>query len=128
MKNYSNLIAIPFIVIASLLTLIGFTNCDIKHVPEYRYAVGDIIPDSNKVKMAEWITKTVSATNLQMTGGDYEDPEDVIEQAEETAERLFTMRVDGLEVRNSNQEYFRFVPKQNLTPSQLKIYEQLKTQ
>ncbi len=58
-----------------------------------------IVPDSNKAKMAEWITKTVSATNFHMKGGDYEDPEEVIEQAEETAENIFSVEVPCLLIR-----------------------------
>jgi len=35
----------------------------------YEYTQITVIPDSNKVKMREWITKTVEAASKNMTGG-----------------------------------------------------------
>ncbi len=93
---------------------------------EYRYAMGNYMPDSAKAKYAEWITKTVSASNLHMTGGDYEDPEDVIQQAERTGERIFSIQVEGLEIRYTSNGWWVFIPKEKLNGEQLKEFELLK--
>jgi hypothetical protein len=96
---------------------------------EYEYEVQEILPDSNKLKMAKWITETVSASNHQMTGGDYEDPEDVIEELQDVGEDLFSVKVEGLKrikKRSGQVVDFYFIPKSELTPEQLKIFSTIR--
>ncbi len=96
---------------------------------EYQYVKGDYLSDSAKIEMTYWITETMKASSNQMTGGDYEDPEDVIEQLEETGRRLFTKRVDGLRKWNSEGRYWDdFVPVYELTKRELFILDSLKNQ
>ena len=94
--------------------------------PQYRYAVEDQVPDSNKVKMAKWITETVSAASLHMTGGDYEDPEDLVQQCQYTADKIFAVPTEGLERLEGEHTYWFFIPKKDLTESQLEKFERLK--
>lgn len=90
----------------------------------YSYTQITFVPDSNIVEMRAWITKTVEATNKNMTGGDYEDPEDVIEQAEETAERLFSIKEDALQILSNG--YWSTIPKNRMTKEELHILDSLK--
>lgn len=98
----------------------------------YRYKIqNDFIPDSNKVKIAKWITETMSATSNRMTTSDYEDPEDVIKQLEQTGKELFSVRIEGLEVldkRTADKQFptYIFIQKSELDATQLKEFEKLK--
>lgn len=108
-----------------LCILLVFVSCDNKTYPYYQLGNGTYVPDSNKVKLADFITKTVSATNLNMTGGDYEDPEDVIVQAERTGEKLFGVNTVGLIVHDTDNSYGEFIPKSRLSDKQLIIFNNL---
>ncbi len=126
MKN-NNIKSLVSSTVLGLLLALSLTSCmDEPSRLEYRYAMGSYMPDSLKEKYAEWITKTVSASNLHMTGGDYEDPEDVIQQAERTGERIFSIQTEGLETRQDSRSYWEFIPKNRLTGAQLKEMERLK--
>ena len=57
--------------------------------------------------------------------GDYEDPEDVIEQAEETAENLFSVKVDALQILTSSG-YYKNIPQERMTKEELQILDSLK--
>lgn len=60
---------------------------------EIYFRYDDVVPDSQKAAMAQWITNTVAAASLHMTGGDYEDPEDLVEEVVEQAEEIFSIEV-----------------------------------
>lgn len=62
-----------------------------KYVPYYELAWNSEVPDSLKAKHREYITELVRASNQHLSAGDYEDIDETIEQAEETANRLFTV-------------------------------------
>lgn len=94
--------------------------------PQYTYGKEKRIPDSLRMKYAEWVKQTVAAASSHMTAGDYEDPEDVISQAEETGERIFEVEAEGLYIIAREGEWRRFIPKEDLTPEELKILEKLK--
>lgn len=93
--------------------------------PQYRLSYGNIIPDSNKVKYAEFVTKTVSASNLHMSGGDYEDPEDVVHQIERTGFNIYSRNVEGLEISKCKTCYWVFIEKSALNEKQLIIFDSL---
>jgi len=114
-----------------IFTLMIITSCeprvnDYYNFPAYEYTKSAYVPDSNKVKMAVWITETVKASNNHMTGGDYEDPEDVIEQCEETAQRLFSIETEGLTKYTSPQSFGIWYSKEQLTKRELQILDSLK--
>lgn len=97
---------------------------------EDQYEIGykKMVPPENVDKMADFITKTVSASNLHMTGGDYEDPEDVVEAAERTAKNLYEVEVEGLYYKYQ-KEYsweWAFTPKDSLKYRELEIFKKLK--
>jgi hypothetical protein len=98
-------------------------SCDINE-REYRIAFETIIPDSLKSKQLIFIKETVSASNFHMSGGDYEDPEDVIEQAEITFNRIYGVPVKGLATWG-NEHPYEFIPFNKLNKTQLKIYNEL---
>jgi hypothetical protein len=113
------------LIIMSILILSSCSESDVKY-PVYNYTVGEIYPDSCKIKAANWIKETVAATNFKMSGGDYEDPEDVIEQCEETAQKLFSIKVEGLIKTSYSGSYGIFIPKNELTKYELHILDSLK--
>lgn len=118
-------------LIILLLLVVVLVSCgDRKPEPkpkmEYWYTTRIVLPDSNKVKMAEWITKTVAATNSHMTGGDYEEPEDVIEECADQAEDLFSVKEELLRYRKSTNDYWHDLTKDRMTKRELQILDSLK--
>jgi len=105
----------------NLLTNQNLDNADIVMVKK------TFVPDSLRSAMVDWIKETVRAASYHMTGGDYEDPEDVIEQAEETANRLFsrTFEYEGLRMYN-RRESPKDVAYVDLTGGQKEIFDYLK--
>lgn len=120
-KLFLLLISISFLLISCG---IGENKKSTKPEIVYNYTQITTIPDSNLVKMRDWIIKTVEATNKNMTGGDYEDPEDVIEQVEETANRLFSVKEDALQILSNG--YWSTIPKNRMTKEELHILDSLK--
>ena len=137
MKNTIYLVFVSFLFVScsdtkkEIETTVDNTKTELVNtidydIDDYVYTYGDVLPDSSRKDMAKWITETVKSASQQMTGGDYEDPEDLIEQCEETGLRLFQVRVEGLNIRKKSNGYFEFVPKYELTQKQLLIFNDLK--
>lgn len=106
-----------------LLLLLAGISCD---YPKYELYSRDIVPDSLKDKQAEFVVDVVKAASYHMTGGDYEDPEDVIEQANETFVKIYAIETVGLWIVPCHGCYGLFVPKDKLSKDELKIYNSLK--
>jgi len=122
MKNILKLLLYGSIMVMML------NSCE--EVPTYpRYTLDTIthIPDTLKVEHRTWITETVRAASQHMTGGDYEDVDQTIIQAERTANRLFGVEVIGLrkEINDNYYDDLQLVPSQ-LTPKELEILNNLK--
>lgn len=112
--------------LSALLTAVFFAGCSNEKFPQCRYAINDYVPDSSKAALAEWVKGTVSAASYHMSGGDYEDPEDVIEQAERTGRDLFEVKIEGLEYRQCDQCYWEFIARPDLNERQQKLCDSLK--
>ena len=84
-----------------------------------------VIPDSVKPQMAEWITKTIGAASSHMTGGDYEDPEDLVEEVYERAVQLFAVdkKISGLTFIRNDQNYWDREQIEDLTPALRRVYD-----
>lgn len=108
-------------LILLLISSLLFMSCE----DDYKYATQDVVPDSNKIKVSEFIIKTVSAASLHMSTADYEDPEDVIEQAERTANRLYSIQVEGLHIYQGNSSWV-FIPYDKLSENQIIIFNRIK--
>jgi len=114
------------------LTILFFWSCEepakreVIVYPHYRYGTDTYIPDSMKMAYADWVQKTIAAASNHMSAGDYEDPEDVIVQAEETGERLFEVKTEGLYRVINEGSWEEFIPKERLTQEELKILGKLK--
>ena len=110
------------------MTMIILSSCEepakreVITYPHYRYGTDTYIPDSVKMAYADWVQKTVAAASNHMTAGDYEDPEDVIVQAQETGERIFEVKTEGLYRTISEGNWQEFIPKERLTKEELKIF------
>ncbi|MFZ3016003.1 MAG: hypothetical protein WA101_03370 [Minisyncoccia bacterium] len=91
----------------------------------------DYVSDSLQSERAKWIKESLSAASYNMTGGDYEDPDDLVRQLEETSARLFTRRclVEHLKLTiadddgNTNTEIIPFF---DLTSKGDLIFQELK--
>lgn len=112
-----------------ILTLLLFMSCDNNNYnpyPHYSYGKQSYLPDSNKQKVADFIIKSTSAASLHMSTADYEDPEDLIEQADRTGTKLYSVLGEGLYKRNCNECSINFLYKNELTEYQLKLFDSLK--
>jgi len=84
-----------------------------------------VVPDSMKAQMAKWITETVAAGTSNLSTSDYEDPEDLVEEVSDQAEKIFAV--------NTKFVYLSFIPKdgqmynsvlcEDLTPSQKRVFD-----
>lgn len=111
-----------------LILVIGISSCNNVEYPLYQYGEESEIPDSLRVKYAEWVTETIKASNNNMTGGDYEDPEDVVAQVEITGHNIFAVKVEGMHITNCSECMWEFVPVDKMTPRQISIFKKLKEQ
>jgi hypothetical protein len=109
-----------------LLLVVTLASCNQTEYPIYKYGTESEIPDSLKVKYSEWVTETVKASNNNMTGGDYEDPEDVIAQAEITGHNIFSVEVEGMYITECSECMWDFTPVSKMTPKQLIIFNRIK--
>jgi hypothetical protein len=130
MKSFIGVLLLTFVamILSATIYSCNYERPKPEVYPKYKYAIDDYLSDSAKIKMATWITETVKATNNQMTGGDYEDPEDVIEQLEETGKRLFSVRIEGLSIQEKQDGWWTFTAKPELTKNELVILDSLKNQ
>src|SRR5690349_9539891 len=94
--------------------------------PIYQYTIMREVPDSLKDDMAKWITETVRAANQHMTGGDYEDPEDVIDEAEDVAKNLFARDVEYLSIVADQNASWIHIPAYRLDSIQFQIFEDIR--
>ena len=98
-----------------------FSSCkkDVVKYPIYSLTTIEYIPDSLKVEHRKFITETVRAASNQMTGGDYEDVDETIIQAERTADNIFSSNVIGL-TKEIDENYRNAL---HLKPNELNSYE-----
>jgi hypothetical protein len=95
----------------------------------YRYAHGEIVPDSLRDDMAKFVTETMRASDQHLTTSDYEDVDDVVEQVTHTAREIYSTSVEGLEYDDPNDNsgvWYRFIPYSQLTDKQKIIFDSLK--
>lgn len=115
-----------YFILIMLLSVGILSSCG--EYPQYEYAVGKHLPDSLIDEYENFIIETTSAASFHMSGGDYEDPEDLVRQAKYIADDIYMKRVDGLRVRPCNGCYAPFVPYYMLTPREYDIFIELKQQ
>lgn len=105
------------------LLLLIFMSIVLLGCGEHEYKLSEYsdyyLPDSNKAKYAEFIQKTVAAASFHMSGGNYEDPEDVINAAKNIAMDLY-----GVETYNMLRDGY-FVRFEKMTPRESLIYDSL---
>jgi hypothetical protein len=122
-SNSHHYIVISFGILSLLCFLIVScgTSKDENGRPLYpKYEVGSyrLVPDSLRHKQREWITKTVAAASNHMTGGDYEDPEDLVDEVTEESYTVFSVDVATLSVKTCSDCYWDNLDPRLLTTSQ----------
>lgn len=90
-----------------LLLPIFLTSCGEEKDDYPRYSLTKInkVPDSLKTEYRLWITETIGAASQHMFGGDYEDVDMTIIQAERTATKLFSVQIIGLNKEIDDRYY-----------------------
>lgn len=101
-------------------------SIEVSEYPKYRLSYIQDIPDSNKVKLAAWITETMRASSSHLSAGDYEDPEDLIEEINDIGKDLFSVKIDVLEILESTNGSWRTIEKDQMTQEQVTIFNELK--
>lgn len=96
--------------------LFSLVSCNEDKYPKYSLTTIEFVPDSLKVEHRKFITETVRAASNQMTGGDYEDVDVTIIQAERTADNIFSSSVVGLRKETDGNSL-------ELKPNELNVYE-----
>jgi len=115
MKKFNYLNIIIVVLLSTLLV-----SCEYKSIyPRYSIEKINIVPDSLKPAHREWIKETVRAASTHMTGGDYEDVDETILQAEQTAKRIFEIQIIGLR-KEINDDYYSDII---ILPSEFTEYE-----
>lgn len=99
--------------------LFSLTSCSEEKYPKYSLTTIEFIPDSLKAEHRKFITETVRAASNQMTGGDYEDVDETIIQAERTADNIFSSSIVGLR-KDIDKNYWNSL---ELKPNELNVYE-----
>jgi hypothetical protein len=116
-SNYRNCFALAYVLLVAVL--FSLTSCSEERYPKYSLTTIEFIPDSLKVEHRKFITETVKAASNQMTGGDYEDVDETIIQAERTADNIFSSSVVGLR-KEIDENYWNSL---ELKPNELNVYE-----
>lgn len=88
---------------------------------DYRISTITTVPDSLKAKYRSWVIECVRAASQNMTGGDYEDVDETIEQAEATALKLFGIDEPALVINYGYSVIY--LPRSKFTPEQEEIYD-----
>lgn len=90
---------------------------------DYRISTITTVPDSLKEKYRSWVIECVRAASQNMTGGDYEDVDETIEQAEATALKLFGVEEPALVINYGEGYSVIYVARSKFTPAQEEIYD-----
>lgn len=99
--------------------LFSLTSCHEEKYPKYSLTTIKFIPDSLRAEHRKFITETVRAASNQMTGGDYEDVDETIVQAERTADNIFSSNIIGLRKQIDDSPWNDL----ELKPNELTVYE-----
>lgn len=99
--------------------IFSLTSCSEEKYPKYSLTTIEFIPDSLKAEHRKFITETVRAASNQMTGGDYEDVDETIIQAERTADNIFSSNIIGLRKKIDDNHWNDL----KLKPNELNVYE-----
>jgi hypothetical protein len=85
----------------------------------------EYVPDSLKIVHREWIKETVRAASQNMSGGDYEDADETIEQAKITADELFAKRVIVLKKELNRRGACLYLFPNELSEKEKQIFDNL---
>jgi hypothetical protein len=132
MENNSHHFIVLFIgILLTALAIIGASCGPAKDeygrpvYPKYEVGTYTFVPDSLRDKQREWITKTVAAASNHMTGGDYEDPEDLIDEVMEESFTVFNVDVATLSVKECSDCIWRNLDPRLLTKQQQSLFDSL---
>ena len=109
-----------------LVVIFSLNSCDKEKYPKYSLTTIKFVPDSLKTEHRKFITETIRAASNQMTGGDYEDVDETIIQAERTADNIFSSDVIGLRKQiDANYWNDLYLKPNELNTHEKKIFDSL---
>lgn len=109
-----------------LLLMVTLISCRDENYPQYSLKTITYIPDSLKDKSQKYIIETVRAASQHMTGGDYEDVDETISQAEQTVNNIYSIKVVGLAKQLNESDWSPFEIKPcDFTPRGKQIFDSL---
>lgn len=127
-NKVSKLRFIPSAQIAAILLLavVFLSSCNSEKYPKYSLETIEYVPDSLKSEQRKFITETVRAASQHMTGGDYEDVDETIQQAERTSGNIFSVKVIGLKKELYENEWSPLkIKPQDFTSEEKRIFDSL---
>jgi hypothetical protein len=99
---------------------------EVPEYPKYELTYVNEVPDSNKSKLADWIIKETSAASLHLSAGDYEDPDDLVEEIYDTGVKLFEVKTEALYMQKDQGYSWETIHQGQMTKKELKILNDLK--
>lgn len=124
MKNVSKF-KNPLLFISTLLAVVFLSSCEGEKYPKYSLSTKTVIPEEDKEKYAEFIVKAVSSASYHMTTCDYEDPEDLIRQVEQTASNLYSKEIQVLKLENCKSCHYDYIEPTSFSEYQKHVFDSL---
>lgn len=116
----------PALIATILMLAAVLSSCNNEKYPKYSLETIQFVPDSLKTEYRKFITETVRAASQHMVGGDYEDVDETILQAENTADRVFSVKVIGLKKELYENDWSALsIKPQDFTVEEKQIFDSL---
>jgi hypothetical protein len=114
------------IIIVFTILIMSTSSCtESIQYPNYELKFSSEVPDSLKNQMGKFIIDLVKSSNQHLSAGDFEDVEEVIEQAENTATRLYSRRIPTLHIKQNSSSITNIKYENELTSEELQIFNKL---
>lgn len=117
------------ILALGLVLMFSLESCNHKYTqpeyPQYSITTKAVVPDSLREDQRKFVVETVRAASQHMTGGDYEDVDDTIDQARLTSEDLFSIEVQCLYKIDGPSENGTTILPQHFTSKEKEIFRKL---
>jgi hypothetical protein len=99
------------------------SSCKDEKYPKYSLSTKEVIPEEAREKYTEFIIRTVSAASHRMTTCDYEDPEDLVRQAEQTAFNLYSKEIQVLKLQSCKNCMSGYIEPSNFSEYQKQVFD-----
>lgn len=111
--------------VSTVLVVVFLSSCEDDKYPRYSLSTKSVIPEEDKEKYAEFVVKAVSSASYHMTTCDYEDPEDLIRQVEQTASNLYSKEIQVLKLENCKSCDYDYIEPSSFSEYQKHVFDSL---